>query len=222
MISFVFFDLGGTVMLDFSKTNKWNEFKKEIGITAVIDAEFERLWNKFEIKVNTGLDVETLTPLLKQKFGIQIPKEYSVLINGFVDRFEVNKSIWPVIEEIQKHCRVGLLTNMYPGMFEAIKKREIIPDVNWDIIIDSSVEKMAKPDPMIYQLAEDWAGVSGNKILFVENTQGNINAAQKLGWQTFLYDPAHPESSSNNLLAFFHLAPKQRPKYSERVTSPLR
>lgn len=124
MISFVYFDLGGVVIRDFSKTNKWNEFKKEIGITAVIDAEFERLWNKFEIKVNTGLDVETLTPLLKQKFGIQIPKEYSVLINGFVDRFEVNKSIWPVIEEIQKHCRVGLLTNMYPGMFEAIKKRD--------------------------------------------------------------------------------------------------
>ena len=144
MITFVYFDLGGVVDLDFSKSNKWSEFKKEIGIISNIDAGFEKFWGEFEHQVCVGRDIETLKLVLRQKFGISLPQRYSVLINGFVNRFEVNKSIWPAIEEIRKHCRVGLLTNMYPDMYEAIKKSGIIPKVNWEVIIDSSVEKIAK------------------------------------------------------------------------------
>lgn len=203
MINFVYFDLGGVLDLDFSKTNKWNEFKTEIGITANIDGGFEKLWDKFEYQVNTGWDVETLKPVLKQKFGINLPQEYSILIDGFVSRFEVNKSIWPVINSIQKHCKVGLLTNMYPGMYAAIKNRGILPEVNWDVIIDSSTVGLAKPDPDIYKLAEEKSGEKGNQILFVENSQDNIDAAQKFGWRTFLYDPINPEDSSKKLLELY-------------------
>ncbi len=84
-------------------------------------------------------------------------------------------------------------------MFEAIKKKNILPDVDWDIIIDSSIEKVAKPDPNIYKLAQDRVHASGSEILFVENTLGNIKPAQSLGWQTFLYDSAHPTDSSQKL-----------------------
>ena len=203
MIKFVYFDLGGVVELDFSKTNKWNEFKQEIGISNEIDDELGKFWEEFEHQVCIGRDIETLKPVLKQKFGISLPQEYSVLIDGFVNRFETNKSIWSAIDEIREHCRTGLLTNMYPGMFQAIKKRGIIPDVNWDITIDSSVEKIAKPDPAIFKLAEERAGVKGNQILFIENSQENIEAAQKFGWRTFLYDPSNPGDSSRNLLKFF-------------------
>ena len=203
MIKFVYFDLGGVVILDFSKTNKYQQMKDTIGVSVEQGQRFDNWFDEKENLLNLG----------KESLDLNF-ENINLTLADFVNRFEINKSIWPVIDEIRRHCRVGLLTNMYPGMFEAIKKREIIPDINWDIIIDSSVEKIAKPDPMIYQLAEERADVKGDQILFVENTPGHIKAAQTFGWQTFLYDPAHPESSSNNLLAFFHLAPKQRPKYS--------
>ena len=98
------------------------------------------------------------------------------------------------------------------GMFKSIKDHGILPKW-WDIIIDSSLVGLQKPEPKIFELAQKLADVRGEEILFVENTQ-EILMPQTFGWQTFLYDPAHPESSSSNLLAFFHLAPKQRPKYS--------
>jgi FMN phosphatase YigB (HAD superfamily)/dephospho-CoA kinase len=204
MASFVYFDLGGVVELDFSGTNKWKQLKKELGIPSDKDKEFEDFWNKYEAEVNIGRDVETLIPLIKEKFGSKLPDKYSLLIDGFVNRFEVNKSIWPVIDKIHQKCRIGLLTNMYPRMFEAIKNRGLLPSVTWDVIIDSSVVGIQKPDPRIFELGEKRAGVKGKKILFVENTPSHVRAAKDFGWQTFLYNSAHPKDSSNRLLALFN------------------
>ncbi len=47
------------------------------------------------------------------------------------------------------------------------------------------------------------AGANGQDILFVENTLGNIKAAQTFGWQTFLYDPTHPAESSRKLMEYY-------------------
>jgi FMN phosphatase YigB (HAD superfamily)/broad-specificity NMP kinase len=204
MTSFVYFDLGGVVELDFSGTNKWKQLKKELGISLDKDKEFEDFWNKYEAEVSIGRDVETLIPLIKEKFGSKFPTKYSLLMDGFVNRFEINKSIWHVIDKIHQKCRIGLLTNMYPQMFEAIKKRNLLPNVTWDVIIDSSVVGIQKPDSRIFKLGERRAGVKGKEILFVENTPGHVHAAKNFGWQTFLYDSAHPKDSSNKLLALFN------------------
>ncbi len=172
MIKFVYFDLGGVVIRDFSGTNNWEIVKKEWNLT-------DEYWDKFEPKLCAG----------KQKIDPD-------LLNAFVSRFETNPSIWPVIAEIHKSCRIGLLTNMYPGMFKAIQDAKIMPDVAWDVIIDSSVVGLAKPDPQIFKLAQTRAGASGQDILFVENSPRNTQAATDFGWQIFLYDSAHPEESS--------------------------
>ena len=203
MVSFVYFDVGGVVILDFSGTDKWVQLKKELGISEDKDAEFESFWNKYEPKVNAGKDVETLLPLIKKKFGSELPGGYSLLMNGFVKRFAVNKSIWPVIEKIHKKCEIGLLTNMYPHMLEAIKNMKLLPKVKWDCIIDSSVERITKPDPRIFELAEKRSGFKGNDILFVENSKKNIEAARVYGWQVFLYDSAQPKKESKRLLELF-------------------
>ena len=108
-----------------------------------------------------------------------------------------------MIKKIHNSCRIGLLTNMYPGMFSAIKKRGILPDIEWDAIVDSGIVGLQKPDPRIFELAEQKAGAKGKEILFVENSPGNIIAASDYGWQTFLYDSAAPEESSRKLGSFF-------------------
>jgi HAD superfamily hydrolase (TIGR01509 family) len=200
MISFVYFDLGGVVVLDFSKTNKWKQLKKELSIPLERYKEFDDFFNQYGGEVCVGRGTESLLPLIKEKFGVRIPESYSFLVDGFVKRFDKNPSILPVIENISaKGRRVGLLTNAYPNMLKEIQKRKIIPNILWDVIIDSSVVKLAKPDPAIYELSEKKAGVKGGQILFVENSQGHIEAAKKFGWQTFLYDPSSPQKSSLEL-----------------------
>ena len=114
------------------------------------------------------------------------------------------RSIWLVIAEISRRTRVGLLTNMYPKMFQAIKEHGLLPAIEWEVVIDSSVKGIQKPDPEIFKLAEGRSGAKGKEILFVENTAGHVKAAQKFGWQTFLYDSSNIEKSSDGLSKFFH------------------
>ncbi|MEK7155100.1 MAG: HAD-IA family hydrolase [Patescibacteria group bacterium] len=155
MVTFVYFDLGGVVIQDFSGTNKWEEIKKEWKIT-------DKYWDKFEPKLCAGQE-----------------KISSELLNAFVSRFETNPSIWPVIDEIHGRCKIGLLTNMYPGMFAAIREKGILPK--------------------IFELAEQKSGVKGKDILFVDNSLKNIEAASNFGWQTFLYDSSNLKESSHKL-----------------------
>jgi FMN phosphatase YigB (HAD superfamily) len=203
MIKFVYFDVGGVVELDFSGTNKWEELKNELGITPEIKADYESFWNESEKQLCVDLDAEVLLNRLKKRFHLKLPPKYSFLQNGFIDRFEANPSIWPIIDQIRQKCPVGLLTNMYLNMFPAIQNRELLPPVTWREIIDSSVVKLRKPDLAIYQLAQKRAAVPDTEILFIDNVQKNLDPAVSLGWQTFLYDSANPKESSEKLLKFW-------------------
>ncbi len=200
---FVYFDVGGVVIMDFSGTNKWQELKNELGITPDKDQKFEEFWNKYEKEICISRETDSLIPLIKEEFKVNIPDNYSLLIDGFVKRFEQNKSIWPVIEKIAKQSKVGLLTNQYLNMFPALKSRGLLPNISWDVILDSSIEKIQKPDPQIFQLAQERAGFKGQEILFVENSPKHINAALTFNWQTFLYNSSNPENSSKELLDFY-------------------
>ncbi len=203
MISFVYFDVGGVAVLDFSGTEKWTQLKRDLGVKPEIDQKFDDLWDTYP-DICTTRNVNTLIPILNKELNLIIPVNYDLLMDGFVNRFEANTSIWPVITEIKNRCKVGLLTNIYVHMFDAIKKRGLFPDITWDTIIDSSIVGFSKPDPKIYKLAQNNAGVSADQILFVENTKGHVEVAKTLGWQTFLYDSKNPEQSSQDLLQFFH------------------
>lgn len=50
-----------------------------------------------------------------------------------------------------------------------------------DIVI-SGVEKLAKPDPAIYALAETRFGLPGSAMLFVDDNEQNVLAARECGW----------------------------------------
>ncbi len=208
MISFVYFDVGGVVMKDFTGSTKWEDFEKELGVPTNQESDFTKFWDSYEPELCRGRNVETLLPLLKKHFNVNVPSTYSLLCDGFVNRFEENRSIWPVIQEVQKTHRTGLLTNMYPGMLDALHKRKLLDDFTWDIVIDSSVVGFQKPDKEIYEVAEKQAGVSSNQILFIDNSAKNVEAAKEAGWQTFHYDATHQKEASEELLKFWKSIPK--------------
>jgi len=203
MVSFVYFDVGGVVMKDFSGTNKWKLMKRDIGITPEKEKEFDKFWDKYEKEVHVGRDVDTLIPLIAERFHVNSPAGYSLQAD-FINRFEPNKQIWPVIDRIRKDCRIGLLTNMYPRMLNAMIRKGIMPLISWDIIIDSSIEGYQKPDLNIFKLAEQKINIKKDNILFIDNTIENVNAAKDFGWQTFLYDSVDHKNSSRNLLDYYN------------------
>ncbi len=205
MISFIYFDVGGVAMHDFSKNDMWNDLMNELGVTSDNKEAFDTIWNTIGQEICLHRDVETLVPALRDEANLPIPADYS-LLNGFINRFAVNKSIGPLISKLHKTYPVGLLTNMYPRMLPIIMKRGLIPDEKWDAVIDSSVVGFQKPDAGIFKLAETAAKVPANEIFFVENSPEHIEAAAKRGWQTFLYDPSQEELSTNTLIKLLNMS----------------
>lgn len=201
MIKFIYFDVGGVVISDFSGTDEWSHLKTELGVTPENDAEFMQAWYQYEHEVLVGRDLETLLPIFREKFKLNIPEDYS-LLNGFVSRFKANKSIWTIVEKAKKKNRIGLLTNMYPTMLAAIEQKGILPQVEWDVVVDSSIEMLEKPDTRLFGLSEKMANTFGEEILFIDNTIGHINEAKVYGWQVYHYDAANHQLSCQKLERF--------------------
>ena len=96
MIKFVYFDVGGVVIKDFSKTNKWDDFMKGIGVKKSDYERFDKFWEELEV---SGMDeMESIVPLINENFNLSLPLNYNLLLD-FVRRFEKNESIWPVIDK---------------------------------------------------------------------------------------------------------------------------
>lgn len=181
MTKFVYFDLGGVVIKDFSATNKWEELLDEFKI----DKEF---WNRHYGRLDSGY--------LPNDVSI----DYPTLLEAFVSRFERNEDIWLIIDKVKKTCGIGLYTNMYPGMLESIKNHSLMPRVEWNVIVDSSVEKIEKSDPKLFEIAQKRSGVRKSEILYVENSVEKIEAAQKYGWTTFFFDSSDYKASCKKLM----------------------
>lgn len=202
MISFVYFDLGGVVIRDFSGTNKWQEMKRDMGINDKNEEAFDDLWNKYRSRICVDFDVDNLTAQIKKECRIKLPKKYSMLAD-FVNRFEKNLPMWPILEKVRNKCRLGLLTNAYPRMLNAVFERNIMPPVSWDVTINSCEVGFQKPDREIFEIAELKAKAKKSEILFVENGPENVKAAAERGWQIFLYDSASPVDSNRRLSKLF-------------------
>jgi len=200
-MKFIYFDVGGVLMKDFSKTNKWEEMLTDLKIDKENWSSLDEKYDEFEKQVSMGRSVEDFVSTLIE-FGAKLPNNYS--INGdFVARFEKNDEIWKIISDYKQKYKIGLLTNQYPGMFNLINKANLLLFNDWDIIIDSAEVKLSKPNEEIYLLAQEKAKVEPGEILFVDNKDKNLEVPTRLGWKTFLYDSSDYERSNKELREFF-------------------
>ena len=202
MIKFVYFDVGGVLIKDFSETNKWAEMIGDMSIKPKDNDRFGEYFTKWEPVVCKGLELNSLLFKVSEEFGVTFSQNYDWM-KDFVSRFERNDTIWPVVQEIKLSAKVGLLTNMYPRMLDAIFEKGLL-DGKWEVVIDSSLVSFKKPEKEFFDIAEKRAGVSASEILFIENSKKHIDAAKKLGWRTFWYDSKNYNASSRKLLGFYN------------------
>ena len=192
-IKFIYFDVGGVVILDYSKTNKWNEMLADLGIPEEIKPKLNLLFDEHENKICVGEDINIFIQEARQKLGLSFQSNYD-MTRDFVNRFEVNKPISKLIRKLKKDFMLGLLTNQYPGMLSMIIEKGLMPKVDWDVIIDSSLEKIRKPDPEIYLLAENKVKADPKSILFVDNKlrdrmkKSNLERAREFLWSDIAKD----------------------------------
>ncbi len=198
-VRFIYFDVGGVLLafyhIRFDMPKEWgidpNEYAEVL--TAI---EPDRATGKI-----TDADAERI---LTAKFGDKIPKGYLASAQ-FVERFRPIKPMHDMVVQLSKKYRIGLLTNVSEQVWNRGHGdfAHIYPAVEFDQIVASYREKVAKPDPEIYRRAIERTGLPANQICFVDDLQENLDVAAQLGMVTVLSVPDDIAITVNQLQEMF-------------------
>jgi putative hydrolase of the HAD superfamily len=188
-ISFIYFDVG-SVLIDWQNVfataaETHNLSVDEIG--SVFDENADDLTKGI-------MSPATFWQEVIKKYHVTNASHYDFLTSWVADY----KPIAPthaLIHDIKQKYNIGLLSNIYKGMLPKLLEKELIPNIEYHSIVFSCDVGFMKPEPEIYVLAQEKTGVSAHQILFVDDKQENLNVAESLGWQAFLFDPLNPEKS---------------------------
>jgi len=189
---------------DFSDSPKWQNMMDVMGIPIESRAEFDKYYHTLDTKFCLGEHEDNYLPQMSAQFNLKLPDGFSMR-GYFIDHFDQNAALWPVVLKLKKTTKVGLLTDQYPGMLKQIQEKNLFPPVEWDVVIDSTQVGCRKPAPEIYKIAQEKAGVAASEIFFIDNREKNLVPARELGWQTFLYDSKNYDHANQDLAKFLNL-----------------
>jgi len=106
----------------------------------------------------------------------------------YSDVFFLNSSVLEIMKRLKRNYKLILLSNTDVMHFTFIKKRfpEIL--IFDDYILSYEVGAM-KPDSRIYEEALKRTGFKPEECLFIDDTEENIEGAQRLGINVILMEP---------------------------------
>lgn len=100
-------------------------------------------------------------------------------------------SVRPEMVEVVRRCasryKTGLLTNNFvtgdAGRFSRGEEHASVLEL-FDVVIESSVARIRKPDPRFYLLACDRLGIEPPQAVFLDDIGTNLKPARELGMTT--------------------------------------
>jgi putative hydrolase of the HAD superfamily len=185
-VGFIFFDVNGCLVRGYQRA-----FTALARQTGVLPDVIETLFWRHNEDVNRGvMSLSDLNAALSQRLGTQVDWG-----EAYLEAVEAIAPMQTVLQQAAAKYRVGLFTNSMPGMVAALRRRGLLPETGYDVIVDSSEIGATKPDPEAYEKAAEIAGCAAGEILLVDDTRGNLAAAERAGWHVLQYDGGLPEES---------------------------
>ncbi len=186
-VRFVFFDVNGCLVRFYHKA--FAQIANDYGVPPDL---VEMAFLHYNADVCRGsLSMRDFNQIFAKRLGIP-------LINWgkyYLSSVESMPGMDKVVAWASQNYRVGLLTNIMPGQLKELRNSGIIPDLEYDVIVDSSETGLIKPEPEIFELAQRKAGLPANELLLIDDTRENIAQAESLGWHVLWFDYAQPDES---------------------------
>ncbi|MDM8159955.1 HAD family phosphatase [Labilibaculum sp. K2S] len=176
----IIFDFGG-VLIDWNPRYLYrNVFQDEVEMEYFLKEVCSTEWN---IQQDAGRSLDEATEELVKKFP-QYEKEirnyysdWAKMIRGAI---EENAAL---IKDLKDKYRLFGLTNWSAETFPIVFDQYSFFKELEGIVV-SGTEKIIKPDARIYQLLLTRYGLTANESLFIDDNQENIDAANRLGFNT--------------------------------------
>lgn len=121
---------------------------------------YERIKNKFEL----NCDFSTFCDIYKKEFA----------------NVKFYKDVVELEHKTKEKCKIGILSNLMLLDKERIDTQVDLGKFNY-VWLSFEMEER-KPNRKIYEMVEKECMISPKNILFIEDTEENIKAAQDMGW----------------------------------------
>lgn len=191
MIEAVLWDFGG--VLTTSPFEAFNRYEAGRGLprdfirTINATNPQHNAWAQFESSQVTLEEFDALFAAESEAAGHRVPgKDVIALLSG-----DVRPRMVEVLKRCKEAFRVGCITNNVkggrgPGMASSGERADRVSEVMslFDLVVESSIEGIRKPDPRIYRIACERLEVAPERTVFLDDLGINLKPAKALGMQT--------------------------------------
>ncbi len=206
-IKLVCFDWGGVIL---RICRSWQEGCERAGLPVrdgSTDESAMRRRHELAVRYQVGeLSCDQfVTALAETTDGLYTPDEIRLIHDAWL--IEEYDGVGDVVSELVSHPTVstGLLSNTnqlhWERHIETSGKRADFPTVG---LLEhrhaSHLLRLAKPDPAIYRAFERQTGFDGATILFFDDLEENVQAAQSVGWKSEQID--HTGDTAGQIRAY--------------------
>lgn len=189
---FIYFDVGSVLM---------NNHQGMLNVASRHNVSFDDVYALLHEHWKAGcrgeLSNEAYMQVFTDRLGITHPS--GEITDFWTDHAEAYKDTHRLVHTLKETYRIGLLSNAEVGMLSKAMKKGLVPDISWDVIIESARHRTIKPEDKIFAMAEDLAGVNNKDLFFIDDVPEYIEAVRKRGWQGMVFDWKNPEKSVADL-----------------------
>lgn len=190
-ISFIFFDVNDCLVHYYQRA--YPKIAEASGVPS--DIIETACWHDNDAACRGDITPAEYNSKLAERIGIDTIDWHKF----YLEVTEPVNEIQAVLNWAADNYRVGLISNIMPGLLEAMRQNGTLPDLPYEIIIDSSEVHHIKPEPEIYQIAQEKTGCEASEILLIDDSRPNLAAAEKQGWKVLSVDDSRPEESADRI-----------------------
>lgn len=186
-VEFVYFDINGCLVRFFHRA--FAAVAKDTGVSSdVVETAF---WHYNDSVCRGELSMDEFNKLLANKFHV---KSFD-WTPYYLEAVDPIKETAELLSWVAQYYKIGLLSNIMPGFIDQMLRGKLLPNIEYDQIIDSSQVGSIKPEPAIYRASTEKSGVAPEAILLIDDSRTNLMAASELGWHVLWFDDYRPKES---------------------------
>jgi HAD superfamily hydrolase (TIGR01509 family) len=186
-VRFVYFDVNDTLVRFYYRA--FAEISKICGHpTDFVETVF---WRHHNPAASGRMTLEEFNTVFAKDLGLETIdwRQY------YMANVEPMPGVQELVEWVASNYEIGLFSNNLPGFTEEMIQDGKIPKLKYDVVVDSSKVGLMKPDPKVFETAQQLANMEAREILLIDNERPNLIAADRAGWQVVWFDDLDPPGS---------------------------
>ena len=193
MNKFVIFDWGGVVEshednlkdLKQARIRMIKKYNDTLSDEEILNKWVNKTTNNISISAtNCESDIKDWVYLIQKNMNIDVPfEEFKRTYEKEFESVPYYKNVVEYVHSLKKKCNIAILSNLMA--FDKVRINKQYNLSKFDKVYLSFEIGMRKPNKEIYEYVQNDLEINPQDILFIDDDEDNIMAAQACGWNTF-------------------------------------